>query len=88
MQPTVSDKKSTVVSPPSTPSTPQTSKIASSLHTPPHTPHTSVTPTPPTSPRPIANPPRAMATRFAHDMPADYRSKIPLFDGTPHSVTS
>jgi len=90
VQPTVSDQKSAVVSPPSTPSTPQTYKIAS----PPHTPHTSALPTAPTSPRLIANPPRAMATRFAplvmpqnlDYMPADYQSKIPLFDSTPHSV--
>ena len=65
VQPTVSDKKSAVVSPPSTPSTPKIAKIASPPHTPPHTPHTLAPPTPPASPRPIENPPRAMATHFA-----------------------
>jgi len=91
MQPTVTYQKSAVNSPPSAPST---SKIASPPHTPPHTPHTSVAPTCPTSPRP--NPPRVMAAHFAplvlpqvlDDMPADYQSKIPLFDGTPHSITA
>jgi len=71
---------------------PPSSHIASPLHTPPHTPHTSAPPTPPTTPRP--NLPRAMAARFAplalpqnlHDMPANYQSKIPTFDGTPQSV--
>ena len=91
LQPNIVDQKSVVNSPPSTPST---SKIASPLHTPPHTPHTSAAPTPPTSPRP--NPPRAMVARFAplalpqvlNDMPADYHSKIPLFDGTPQGITA
>ena len=64
MQPTISNKKSAIVSPPSTP-TPKISNIASPPHTPPHTTHTSAPPTPPTYPRPIANPPRAMAARFA-----------------------
>jgi len=48
----------------------------------------------PTPPRP--NPPRVMAAYFAplvlpqvlYDMPRDYQSKIPLFDGAPHSVTT
>lgn len=70
------------------------SHIASPLHTPPHTPHTAATPTPPTTPR--LNPPRAMVARFTplalpqqlHDMPADYQSKIPIFDGTPQSVSA
>ena len=78
IQPSVSDKKSAVFSPPS----------------PPHTPHTSTAPTPPVSPRQIINPPRAMAARFAplalpqnlDLMPANYQSKIPLFDGTRQSV--
>ena len=70
---------------------PSSSHIAS----PPHTPrHTSVTSSPPTTPRP--NPPREMATWFApltlpqdlHDMSADYQSKIPIFDGTPQSVST
>ena len=95
VQPSTSNQKFAVVSPPSTPSTPQTSKI-SSPKSPPHTPHRPIAPTPPTSPRPIVNPPRAMATRFAplvlpqnlDDMPTDYQSKIPLFYGTPHGVTA
>ena len=78
MEPSSSDKKSVVFSPPSTP----------------HKPHTSTAPTPPVSPRQIINPPRAMAARFTplvlpqnlDAMPADYQSKIPLFDGTPQSV--
>ena len=78
VQPSTSDQQSAVVSPPF----------------PPHTPHTSTAPTPPVSPRQIINPPRSMAARFAHlvlpqnldPMPADYQSKIPLFDGTPQSV--
>lgn len=94
VQPSISDKKYGVVSPPSTPSTPQASKI-SSPPSPPHTPHTPVVPTPSKSPRPIENPPREMATRFAplvlpqnlDDMLTDYQRKIPLFDGTPHRVT-
>lgn len=48
--------------------------------------------TPPTPPRP--NPPRVMVSRFAplvlpqvlDDMPADYQSKLPFFDGTPNSI--
>jgi len=76
--------------PESTVGSPSTSHITS----PPHTPHTTATPTPPTTPRP--NPPRAMAARFSplalpqnlHDMPADYQSKIPMFDGTPQSVSA
>lgn len=93
MQPSISDKKSAVVPPPSTPSTPQTSKVSSPPSTP-HTPHTSVALTNLTSRRPVANPPNAMATQFAPlvlpqnlgDMPTDYQRKIPLFDGTPHVV--
>lgn len=50
--------------------------------------------TPPTPPRP--NPPRVMDARFVplvlpqvlDDMPADYQSKIPFFDGTPNSITT
>jgi len=69
------------------------STITSPPHTP-HTPHTTVTPTPPIPPRP--NLPKAMAARFAplalpqnlHDMPADYQSKIPMFDGIPQSVSA
>ena len=91
-----SDKKSVVVSPPSTPSTPKIAKIASPLNTPPHTPHTSALPTPPTSPRLIANPPREMAAHFSplvlpqnlDDMPTNYQRKIPLFDGIPYGVTA
>ena len=89
MQPTISDERYVVSSPPSTP---QTSIISS----PPSTPHTTIASTvivftnPPTSPRPISNPPRAMATRYAplvlpqnlDNMPADYQSKIPLFDAS------
>ena len=82
LQPIITYQKSVVNSPSS-------SHIASPPHTP---PHTSVTLTPPTTPRP--NLPREMATRFTplalpqqlHDMPADYQSKIPIFDGTPQSV--
>lgn len=78
IQPEFSDQQSTVVPPPP----------------PPHTPHTSTTPTPSVSPRHIINPPRAMATRFSplvlpqqlNGMPADYQSKIPIFDGTPQSL--
>lgn len=96
MKPIISDQNSAVVPPPSTPSTPRTSKIASPPHSPPHTPHTSAAPAPPTYPRPIANPPRAMAARFAplvlpqnlDDMPTDYQRKIHLFYGTPHNVTA
>lgn len=87
MQPLITYSESAANSPPS-------SHIASPLHTPPHTPHTIATPTPPTTPR--LNPPRAMAARFAplalpqqlHDMPADYQSKIPIFDGTHQSVSA
>lgn len=68
---------------------PSSSHIATPLHTP---PHTSVTFTPQTTPRP--NPSREMTARFTplalpqqlHDMPMDYQSKIPIFDGTPQSV--
>ena len=50
--------------------------------------------TPPTPPMP--NLPRVMAARFAplvlpqvlDDMPLDYQSKIPFFDGTPNSITA
>ena len=50
--------------------------------------------TPPIPPR--LNPPRAMAARFAplvlpqvlDDMPSDYESKIPFFDGTPNGITA
>ena len=73
-----------------------TANFPSSSHVifPPHTTHTSATPTPPTTPKP--NPPRAMAARFAplalpqvlNDMPANYQSKIPLFDGTPQNITA
>ena len=66
----------------------------STITSPPHTPHTTATPTPPTPPRP--NLPKAMAARFSplalpqnlHDMPADYQSKIPMFDGTPQGVSA
>jgi len=42
------------------------------------------------------NLPKAMAARFSplalpqnlHDMPADYQSKIPMFDGTPQGVSA
>lgn len=71
---------------PSTPPTPQTTLpivTAPVIILPPPPPHTHPTP-----------PPRAMVARFAplvlphnlHDMPADYQSKIPMFDGTPQSV--
>ena len=71
---------------------PSSSHLFSPPHTPPYTARTSATPTPPTTPRP--NPPKAMAARFAplalpqvfNDMPADYQSKIPLFDGTPQNI--
>jgi len=84
LQPIITYKKSAINSPSS-------SHIASPPHTP---PHTSVTPTPPTTPRP--NLPREMAARFAplalpqqlHDMPTNYQSKIPIFDGTPQSVSA
>jgi len=89
VQPTVSNQTYVVSSPPSTP---QTSIISS----PPLTPHTpialtiSVVINPPASPRPVSNPPRAMAARYAplilpqnlDAMPANYQSKIPLFDAT------
>lgn len=92
MQPTIFDHRPPVSSSPLTPSTPQTSHISS----PPSTPHTPITPsaivvlTPPTSPRPVSNPPRAMATRYAplvlpqnlDAMPTNYQRKITLFDGT------
>ncbi len=50
--------------------------------------------TPPTPSR--TNPPRVMADRFAplvlpqilDDMPVDYQSKIPFFDGTPNGITA
>ena len=50
--------------------------------------------TPPTPPR--SNPSRVMAARFTplilpqvlDDMPSDYQSKIPSFDGTPNSITA
>lgn len=93
MQPIISDQKSAVNSPSSTVSTPKT---ASPPYTPPHTPHTSVAHTPPTSLRPTPNPPRAMAARIAplalpanlDPMPTDYQSKIPIFDGTPQSISA
>jgi len=80
--------------PETTANSPPSSHIASPPHTPPHTPHTSAPPTPLTTPRP--NLPRTMAARFAplalpqnlHDMPTDYQSKIPTFDGTPQSVSA
>ena len=83
MQPIITYSESAANSPPS-------SHIAS----PPHTPHTATTLTPPTTPR--LNPPRVMVARFAplalpqqlHDMPADYQSKIPLFDGSPQNVSA
>lgn len=100
MQPTKSYQRPPISSlPPSTPSTPQTSRISS----PPSTPHTPITsstaiiiPTPPTSPRPVVNPPRAMAARYAplvfpqnlDAMLTDNQRKIPLFDGTPQSITT
>jgi len=48
--------------------------------------------TPPTPPRP--NPPKMMAACFVplvlpqvlDDMPADYQSKIPFFDGSPSGI--
>ena len=78
VQPSSADQHSAVVSSPS----------------PPHTPPVSTAPTLLVPPRQIINPPRAMAARFAplilpqnlDFMPADYQSKIPLFDGTPQSV--
>ena len=80
--------------PESTVNSPSSSHVVCPPHTPLHTAHTSATPTPPTTPRP--NPPRAVTARFAplalpqvlNDMPADYQSKIPLFDGTPHNITA
>ena len=97
VQPTISDQRSPVSSPPTTPSTPQAYHISSHPSTP-HTPITStaiVVPTPPTSPRPVSNPPRAMAAQYAplvlpqnlDSMSADYQSKIPLFDGTKGITT-
>ena len=79
--------------PESTVGSPSTSHTTSPPHTP-HTPHTTATPTPPATPRP--NLPKAMAARFAplalpqnlHDMPPDYQSKIPMFDGTPQSISA
>jgi len=73
---------------------PSSSHVASPPHTPPHISHTLATPTPPTTPRP--KPPRAMAAQFAplalpqvlNDMPVDYQSKIPLFDGTSQNITA
>lgn len=78
--------------PESTTNFPSSSYMVSPPHTPPHTTHTSATLTPPTTPRP--NPPRTMAAWFAplalpqvlNDMPVDYQSKIPLFDGTPQNI--
>jgi len=82
-----------VTYPKSTVGSPSTSRITSPPHTP-STPHTTATPTPPTPPRP--NLPKPMAARFSplalpqnlHDMPADYQSKLPMFDGTPQSVSA
>lgn len=79
--------------PESTVGSPYTSHITSPPHTP-HTPHTTTTPTPSTPPRP--NLPKAMAARFAplalpqnlHDIPANYQSKIPMFDDTPQGVSA
>ena len=78
-----------VTHPESTVNSPFSPHTAYPLPTPPYTPHTTATPTPPATPRP--NLPKAMAARFAplalpqnlHDMPADYQSKISMFDGTP-----
>jgi len=89
VQPSISEQRSAISSPPSTP---QTSIISS----PPSTPHTPITSTavvvinPPSSPRPVSNPPRIMAARCAplvlpqnlDAMPTDCQSKIPLFDAT------
>jgi len=85
ISPITTDPETTIRSSPS-------SHITSPPHTPPHTPHTTATTTAPTTPRP--NLPREMAARFAplalpqnmHDIPADYQSKIPMFDGTPQSI--
>ena len=70
-----------------------TSHITSPPPTP-HTPYTLATPTPSTPPGSTL--PKAMAARFSplalpqnlHDMPADYQSKIPMFDGTPQGVSA
>jgi len=91
VSPIITYPESAVGSPPSpptppTPPTPQTTPpliIIPAITAPPL--HTHPTP-----------PPRAMAARFAplvlpanlHDMPADYQSKIPMFDGTPQSITA
>jgi len=69
---------------PSSPSSPQTSLPLIT------TPVIILPPPPPQAPS-TPPPPRTMAARFAplvlpanlHDMPADYQSKIPMFDGTP-----
>lgn len=85
ISPIITYPESATGSPP-TPTTPQTPPPV--IIIPPITP-----PPPHTHPTP---PPRAMAARFAplvlpqnlHDMPADYQSKIPMFDGTPQSVSA
>ena len=85
ISPIITYPESAAGSPP-TPTTPQTPPPV--IIIPPVTPPPSHThPTPP---------PRAMAARFAplvlpanlHDMPADYQRKIPMFDGTPQSVSA
>jgi len=99
VSPIITYPESTVSSPstshtpltPPTPSTPQTTLpivTAPVIILPPSPPHTH-----PTPPHP---PPKAMAARFSplalpqnlHDMPADYQSKIPMFDGTPQSISA
>ena len=94
IQPTISDQRFAISSPPSTP---QTSIISS----PPSTPHTPITSTvvvvinPPASPRPVSNPPRAMVAKYAplvfpqnlDAVPANYQSKTPLFDATQGITT-
>ena len=64
------------------------------IATQPQTPSASPLQTVHTPPRP--NPPRMMAARFTplvlpqvlDDMPNDYQSKIPFFDGTPNNITA
>lgn len=93
VSPIITYPESTVGSPPS--HTPHTPPTPTTLQTPPPVIIIPViTPPPPhTHPTP---PPRAMAARFSplvlpqnlHAMPADYQSKIPMFDGTPQSVSA
>lgn len=77
VQPSISDQGSITSTPPSTPQSPITSTALVFIN------H-------PISPRPVSNPPRVMATRYAPLVlpknldvtPADFQSKIPLFHAT------